>query len=210
MNYYPPLLSSATILRYYTPLLYPPTILRYYPPLLSSATILPYYPPLLSSPTILRYYPPLLSSATMCPSPSQTWPSTLLTVSHDRVFLTDVCTDIIHLHSRVLTYYKGNYEVGVWSMMCGCGLYLIYLLYYYYLDLAIFVCVCDTPNRMLFRPYRMLFCLATTFKLIAQKLWPVGQLLFGLYHVVVFVYYGSHVVTVLWFHRCSCLQRQSD
>ncbi|XP_064385354.1 ATP-binding cassette sub-family F member 3-like isoform X3 [Halichondria panicea] len=41
----------------------------------------------------------------------QTWPSTLLTVSHDRVFLTDVCTDIIHLHSRALTYYKGNYEV---------------------------------------------------------------------------------------------------
>ena len=44
---------------------------------------------------------------------TQTWPSTLLTVSHDRVFLTEVCTDIIHLHSKTLNYYKGNYEVEV-------------------------------------------------------------------------------------------------
>eukprot|EP01091_Cochliopodium_minus_P004060 TRINITY_DN1397_c0_g1_i1.p1 TRINITY_DN1397_c0_g1~~TRINITY_DN1397_c0_g1_i1.p1 ORF type:complete len:693 (-),score=217.93 TRINITY_DN1397_c0_g1_i1:28-2106(-) len=40
----------------------------------------------------------------------QTWPSTLLTVSHDRYFLNCVTTDIIHLHSLNLTVYKGNYE----------------------------------------------------------------------------------------------------
>ena len=152
LRYYPPLLSSATIPPYYPPLLYPPTILSYYtpllyppyytpllypptippyyplllypptiPPLLYPPTIPPYYPlllypPLLYPPTILRYNPPLLCS------PSQTWPSTLLTVSHDRVFLTDVCTDIIHLHSRALTYYKGNYEVG-------CGLWCVGVVY---------------------------------------------------------------------------------
>uniref|UniRef100_A0A915DQY3 ABC transporter domain-containing protein n=1 Tax=Ditylenchus dipsaci TaxID=166011 RepID=A0A915DQY3_9BILA len=40
----------------------------------------------------------------------QTWESTILTVSHDRKFLTAICTDIIHLHSRRLDQYKGNYE----------------------------------------------------------------------------------------------------
>lgn len=40
----------------------------------------------------------------------QTWESTILTVSHDRKFLTSICTDIIHLHSRRLDQYKGNYE----------------------------------------------------------------------------------------------------
>lgn len=35
----------------------------------------------------------------------QTWPSTLLVVSHDRSFLDEVATDILHLHShRVDTY----------------------------------------------------------------------------------------------------------
>ena len=40
----------------------------------------------------------------------QHWPSTLLTVSHDRYFLNRVATDIIHLHSLTLQLYKGNYE----------------------------------------------------------------------------------------------------
>ncbi|KAH7114221.1 P-loop containing nucleoside triphosphate hydrolase protein [Dendryphion nanum] len=37
----------------------------------------------------------------------QTYPSTLLVVSHDRAFLNEVATDIIHQHSERLDYYKG-------------------------------------------------------------------------------------------------------
>uniref|UniRef100_UPI00358FC8F0 ATP-binding cassette sub-family F member 3 isoform X2 n=1 Tax=Myxine glutinosa TaxID=7769 RepID=UPI00358FC8F0 len=40
----------------------------------------------------------------------QTWPSTLLVVSHDRNFLNSVATDIVHLHSRRLDMYRGNFE----------------------------------------------------------------------------------------------------
>jgi ATP-binding cassette subfamily F protein 3 len=40
----------------------------------------------------------------------QRWPKTLLVVSHDREFLNEVATDIIHLNAKVLTSYKGNYE----------------------------------------------------------------------------------------------------
>lgn len=39
----------------------------------------------------------------------QTWPTTLYVVSHDRMFLDAVATDIIFLHSKDLDYYKGNY-----------------------------------------------------------------------------------------------------
>ncbi|KAG2176464.1 hypothetical protein INT43_005704 [Umbelopsis isabellina] len=39
----------------------------------------------------------------------QTWPNTLLVVSHDREFLDEVATDILHQHSEKLEYYKGNY-----------------------------------------------------------------------------------------------------
>ncbi|MBW0475308.1 hypothetical protein O181_015023 [Austropuccinia psidii MF-1] len=39
----------------------------------------------------------------------QTWPGTLLVVSHDRAFLDEVATDIIHQHSQRLDYYKGNF-----------------------------------------------------------------------------------------------------
>jgi ATP-binding cassette subfamily F protein 3 len=39
----------------------------------------------------------------------QAWPTTLLLVSHARDFLDNVCSDIIHLHSRRLTAFKGNY-----------------------------------------------------------------------------------------------------
>ncbi|KAL3125584.1 hypothetical protein niasHT_009717 [Heterodera trifolii] len=38
------------------------------------------------------------------------WHGTILTVSHDRKFLNTVCTDIVHLHSRWLDAYKGNYD----------------------------------------------------------------------------------------------------
>ncbi|KAJ8520357.1 hypothetical protein ONZ45_g2835 [Pleurotus djamor] len=39
----------------------------------------------------------------------QTWPGTLLVVSHDRAFLDAVATDIVHQHSERLDYYKGNF-----------------------------------------------------------------------------------------------------
>mmetsp|Transcript_25640 Transcript_25640/g.71699 ORF Transcript_25640/g.71699 Transcript_25640/m.71699 type:complete len:932 (-) Transcript_25640:97-2892(-) len=35
---------------------------------------------------------------------------TLVVVSHDRSFLNEVCTDIIHLENRTLTYYQGAYD----------------------------------------------------------------------------------------------------
>ncbi|XP_019723436.1 ATP-binding cassette sub-family F member 3 isoform X2 [Hippocampus comes] len=40
----------------------------------------------------------------------QTWQSTILVVSHDRNFLNAVVTDIVHLHSRRLDSYRGDYE----------------------------------------------------------------------------------------------------
>ncbi|NP_001082556.1 uncharacterized protein LOC398565 [Xenopus laevis] len=40
----------------------------------------------------------------------QTWPSTILVVSHDRNFLNAVATDIVHLHSQRLEAYRGNFE----------------------------------------------------------------------------------------------------
>ncbi|XP_043240529.1 ATP-binding cassette sub-family F member 3-like [Amphibalanus amphitrite] len=39
----------------------------------------------------------------------QTWPSTLLVVSHDRQFLEVVPTDILFLHTQKIDCYKGNY-----------------------------------------------------------------------------------------------------
>jgi len=39
----------------------------------------------------------------------QEWKKTLLVVSHDRSFLDNVCTDIMHLDAMKLYYYKGNY-----------------------------------------------------------------------------------------------------
>jgi len=39
----------------------------------------------------------------------QTWPSTILVVSHDRNFLDEVPTDILHIHSQRIDTYRGNY-----------------------------------------------------------------------------------------------------
>jgi len=39
----------------------------------------------------------------------QTWPSTILVVSHDRNFLDEVPTDMLHLHSQRIDTYRGNY-----------------------------------------------------------------------------------------------------
>jgi ATP-binding cassette subfamily F protein 3 len=39
----------------------------------------------------------------------QSWPGTILVVSHDRAFLDAVATDIVHQHSQRLDYYKGNF-----------------------------------------------------------------------------------------------------
>ncbi|XP_065186407.1 ATP-binding cassette sub-family F member 3-like [Sycon ciliatum] len=41
----------------------------------------------------------------------QSWPTTILVVSHDRSFLRSVATDIIHLFSRDLSTYKGDYDI---------------------------------------------------------------------------------------------------
>lgn len=41
------------------------------------------------------------------------WPKTLLVVSHAREFLNAVCTDVLHLHSRNVITYRGNYDVFV-------------------------------------------------------------------------------------------------
>ncbi|KAL4853778.1 ABC transporter F family member 3 [Chlorella vulgaris] len=38
------------------------------------------------------------------------WPKTLVVVSHAREFLNTVCTDVLHLHSRAITTYRGNYD----------------------------------------------------------------------------------------------------
>ncbi|KAK2179244.1 hypothetical protein NP493_503g01030 [Ridgeia piscesae] len=40
----------------------------------------------------------------------QTWPTTILVVSHDREFLNAVVTDILHLHTRIIDAYRGDYE----------------------------------------------------------------------------------------------------
>ncbi|XP_027731151.1 ATP-binding cassette sub-family F member 3 isoform X1 [Vombatus ursinus] len=45
----------------------------------------------------------------------QTWPSTILVVSHDRNFLNAVATDIIHLHSQRLDSYRGDFETFIKS-----------------------------------------------------------------------------------------------
>lgn len=46
-------------------------------------------------------------SITFLSSYLQGYPSTLLVVSHDRAFLNEVATDIVHQHSERLDYYKG-------------------------------------------------------------------------------------------------------
>jgi ATP-binding cassette subfamily F protein 3 len=43
----------------------------------------------------------------------QTWPSTILVVSHDREFLNTIATDILHLHSQIIDMYRGDYEAFV-------------------------------------------------------------------------------------------------
>jgi hypothetical protein len=52
------------------------------------------------------------------------WPKTLLVVSHARDFLDAICTDVIHLHARKLTAYR------------GCRLPLIHLLRRFACELA--------------------------------------------------------------------------
>ena len=40
----------------------------------------------------------------------QKWKKTVLVVSHDQDFLNSVCDEVIHLESKKLSYYKGNYD----------------------------------------------------------------------------------------------------
>lgn len=49
----------------------------------------------------------------------QSYPSTVLVVSHDRAFLNEVATDIIHQHSERLDYYKGA-DFGMHSYNSYC------------------------------------------------------------------------------------------
>ena len=58
----------------------------------------------------------------------QTWPSTLVVVSHDSNFLNEVVTDVIELRNQQLTSYRGNWETFVqvrrpWLLM-GCDVFL--------------------------------------------------------------------------------------
>jgi ATP-binding cassette subfamily F protein 1 len=41
----------------------------------------------------------------------KTYPKTILLVSHDKFFIDEVCTIIIHIHDKKLNYYRGNYEL---------------------------------------------------------------------------------------------------
>lgn len=38
------------------------------------------------------------------------WSHTLVVVSHNKDFINEVCTDVIHLYEHKLSYYKGNYD----------------------------------------------------------------------------------------------------
>ena len=40
----------------------------------------------------------------------QSYPHTVLLVSHDRAFLNEVCTDVILFQNLKLVYYRGNYD----------------------------------------------------------------------------------------------------
>jgi len=40
----------------------------------------------------------------------QSWKNTLVIVSHDVEFLSQVCTHTIHLHDKQLDYYRGGYD----------------------------------------------------------------------------------------------------
>ena len=40
----------------------------------------------------------------------ESWPNTLVVVSHDRQFLTTVCTDMLQVWQQSVVHYKGNYE----------------------------------------------------------------------------------------------------
>jgi ATP-binding cassette subfamily F protein 1 len=41
---------------------------------------------------------------------SSEWKNTLIVISHDKNFINDVCTNVIHLYKQKLFYYKGNYD----------------------------------------------------------------------------------------------------
>lgn len=40
----------------------------------------------------------------------KTYPKTVLVVSHDRYFIDEVCTVMIHINNKRLNYYRGNYD----------------------------------------------------------------------------------------------------
>ena len=58
----------------------------------------------------LKYFATMVKFLFHCSVVFQNWTTTILVVSHDRSFLNSVSTDILHLHNKQLTVYKGNYE----------------------------------------------------------------------------------------------------
>ena len=40
----------------------------------------------------------------------KSYPKTILVVSHDKYFIDEVCTTIVHINNRRLKYYRGNYD----------------------------------------------------------------------------------------------------
>lgn len=40
----------------------------------------------------------------------KTYPKTLIIVSHDKFFIDEISTKIIHIENKKLNYYSGNYE----------------------------------------------------------------------------------------------------
>ena len=51
------------------------------------------------------------------------WPKTLMVVSHARDFLNVVCTDMLYLHNRKLTSYKGDFDASVKSQTARVAMY---------------------------------------------------------------------------------------
>lgn len=85
-------------------------------PVLPLSLFPPYYllPRLISQPWDTHTYTPSLHCSYL-----QGWRKTLLIVSHDQGFLDDVCTDIIHLDTQRLHYYRGNYSKRALSWVGG-------------------------------------------------------------------------------------------
>ena len=92
----------------------------------------------------------------------QSWPSTLVVVSHDSNFLNDVVTDVIELRNQRLTSYRGNWETFV---QVNCFLFTAVVFFFFsffflptYKSFFIIFLVPDTlhpSSTTLFSPFRL-------------------------------------------------------